>query len=225
MVEGCISPFALKAGLSEIWDDLDLWFEAIGERRLRHLREAERLGLECWLWEMHDRARSSARRVPEQPLHERPDEELSVRGWSRGSNLAEEKALRHLGRAGGLRDQLRAEHEHDGLGDAWDVIEAIFRFRKALGRSLRSTRDGRIRLLILDGKRKQCLTAWPASKVRPVAITAELGRLYRGSLVWEEQRWRWRMPGDYDYERIRDAYHDLSKKHRVSRIKLPIPGR
>src|SRR5215472_7352278 len=146
--------FAVYAAVGLIQRDLNLWFEATG-RRVSELRSAERLGLECWRWETHHRQRQQHaawviageiaipiwRRVPERPLHERPDEELSVRGWVRGSNLAEEKTLRHLSRPEGLVAQLQAEHEHDRLGNRWDTIEAVFKFRKALGRSLRSTRD------------------------------------------------------------------------------------
>jgi len=184
MVEGgyTLSSFKRVAVLVA-WDG-KLWFELTGRFPVPGNWESERLALQCWLWETYERQRQQHaacvsigeiaipiwRRVPEPPPHERPGEELNLRGWVRGSNLAEEKTLRHLSRPEGLAAQLQAEYEHDGLGNCWPAIEAIFKLGKALGRSLQSTRDGRVRILVIDGKSKQCLTAWPASRVRAIAV-------------------------------------------------------
>ena len=80
MLGGPFSPFAVFRALSHIWDDLDLWFEATRQRVLG-LRPAERLGLECWLWETHDRSRNPDRWKPNKSTaHDAPWPE--ARNWS-----------------------------------------------------------------------------------------------------------------------------------------------
>lgn len=57
------TPLALLGAESAVRVDLDLWAEATGER-LTSLTEFQRLGLEAWLWETHDRARNPDRWKP-----------------------------------------------------------------------------------------------------------------------------------------------------------------
>src|SRR5262252_5625825 len=78
MINHRVHPFLLNKALLLTAEDLELWFEATGER-VDRLEEAQRQGLEVWLWETHDRARAPNRYVPERPQNERPDEEMSCR--------------------------------------------------------------------------------------------------------------------------------------------------
>jgi hypothetical protein len=135
-----------------IKEDLDLWFEATGERLVfRNLGEAERLALECWLWEIHDRARQPERYKPDRPLGQRSDEEFvahpSEQFWH------------------GLHDF--AGLSGKGYRNVWPGVAAIWELRKRQSRAQRTTRDARLRTLIFkDPKRRLSLTAWPASEVR-----------------------------------------------------------
>jgi hypothetical protein len=74
LIEGGFTARAFVRAMRLIDEDLDLWFEATGERLVfRNLGGAERLALECWLWETHDRARQPERYKPNKsPDHDRP---------------------------------------------------------------------------------------------------------------------------------------------------------
>ena len=54
MIGDGVTPFAFIRAATLIQDDLDLWFEATGQRVSQFIG-AERQALECWLWETHDR--------------------------------------------------------------------------------------------------------------------------------------------------------------------------
>src|SRR5262249_19051199 len=49
---------AIVRAITSWFDDCDLWLEATGQDPIHgtYLRKAERLALECWLWETHDRS-------------------------------------------------------------------------------------------------------------------------------------------------------------------------
>jgi len=74
MVEGGFDPHDVFATWTKTLDDLDLWLEATGEiTLLRNLGMVEQLGLECWLWETHDRQRHEQRYKPNKsPEHDAP---------------------------------------------------------------------------------------------------------------------------------------------------------
>src|SRR5262245_52619977 len=63
LIEHGFTARAFIAEETSVLDDLDLWFEATGER-VFELRDVERLALECWLWEKHDRKRQPGRFKP-----------------------------------------------------------------------------------------------------------------------------------------------------------------
>src|SRR6476620_9487023 len=66
LIEGGFTARAFVRAMALIEQDLDLWFEATGERLVfRNLGVAERLGLECWLWETHDRSGRLGRSDPQ----------------------------------------------------------------------------------------------------------------------------------------------------------------
>jgi hypothetical protein len=72
MIEGGFHPYEFIAAELHLLADLDLWCEATGESRAA-LTESQRLGLEAWLWETHDRARDPDRRNPNKsPDHDAP---------------------------------------------------------------------------------------------------------------------------------------------------------
>ena len=50
MIGNSVTPFSFLRAVTLIQDDLDLWFEATGQR-VSQFTGAERLALECWLWE------------------------------------------------------------------------------------------------------------------------------------------------------------------------------
>jgi hypothetical protein len=195
MIRHRVQPFRLNEALLQIDVDLELWFEATGERVDRPLGAAQCLGLEAWLWERHDRLRDPNRYVPESPPNERPDEEISCRqGKGRPAN-ARQFLSQQMEREDALeadedqtfdrfckcetywlffefrvvRMRSRATPDADDSADSniGDMLAWLWRFQKQNTRAARSTRLGRIRALVLeDGQKRQCLTAWPASDVR-----------------------------------------------------------
>jgi hypothetical protein len=71
-VGNSVTPFAFIRAATLIQDDLDLWFEATGQRVSQFIG-AERQALECWLWETHDRQRQLDRSKPNKsPDHDAP---------------------------------------------------------------------------------------------------------------------------------------------------------
>jgi hypothetical protein len=77
LIEEGITARAFLRAVMFIGEDLDLWLEATGERLVfRNLGPAERRGLECWLWETHDRKRQEWRYKPDRRLNDRPDQEF-----------------------------------------------------------------------------------------------------------------------------------------------------
>jgi hypothetical protein len=155
LIEEGITARAFLCAVMLIEEDLDLWLEPTGERLVfRNLGAAERLGLECWLWETHDRQRQEWRYKPDRRLHHRPDQELIAHS---------SKQLWH-----GLHDF--AGLVGDRYRNVWPGIAAICEMRKRQSRAQRTTRDARVRnLLFKDGKRRLTITAWPASGVRALS--------------------------------------------------------
>src|SRR5262245_56366608 len=71
-IKSALTVFDFQAARSLILDDLDLWFEATGER-LGALTERQHLALEAWLWEAHDRVQDPDRWKPNKsPEHDAP---------------------------------------------------------------------------------------------------------------------------------------------------------
>jgi hypothetical protein len=117
MIGGSIPPSEFLAMESRLRDDLDLWCEATGESRSLFLREAERLGLECWLWETHDRHRQADRFKPNKstehdipwpgaPAKWAPRRWFALRIWSQSKNPLQISVSRALNRE---RKEARAE--------------------------------------------------------------------------------------------------------------------
>jgi hypothetical protein len=155
LIEEGITARAFLCAVMLIEEDLDLWLEATGERLVfRNLGPAERRGLECWLWERHDRQRQEWRYKPDRRLNHRPDQEFiahpSKQLWHGLHNFA-----------GLVGDRYR---------NVWPGIAAICELRKRQSRAQRTTRDARVRnLRFKDGKTRLALTAWPASGVRALS--------------------------------------------------------
>src|SRR5205823_2668733 len=99
LIEEGFTARAFVRAVRLIDEDLDLWFEATGERLVfRNLGGAERLALDCWLWETHDRASQPERYKPKKsPEHDRPwpnpPQRWAPRRWLRSDII---KALRVL---------------------------------------------------------------------------------------------------------------------------------
>jgi hypothetical protein len=153
-----------------IEEDLDLWLEATGERLVfRNLGVPERLGLECWLWERHDRQRQEWRYKPDRRLNDRPDQEPIAHP---------SKQLWH-----GLHDF--AGLVGDRYSNVWPGVAAICEIRKRQSRAQRTTRDARVRnLRFKDGKNCLTLTAWPATDVRRTSLVGYTVPKLRAPWQW-----------------------------------------
>jgi hypothetical protein len=123
LIEGGFTARAFVHAMTLIEEDLDLWFEATGERLVfRNLGRAERLALECWLWEIHDRARQPERYKPDRPLDQRPDEEFVAH--------PSEQFWHGLHDFAGLMGK--------GHRNVWPGIAAIWELRKRQSRAQRT---------------------------------------------------------------------------------------
>jgi len=72
LIEEGFTARAFVRAVMLIEEDFDLWFEATG-KRVSQFIGAERLALECWLWETHDRSRNPDRwKAKKSTNHDRP---------------------------------------------------------------------------------------------------------------------------------------------------------
>jgi hypothetical protein len=173
----------------------------------------------AWQWRAVQACLADADRAFRRP--HRPGREVEKRpDWFYGGWIEDEEGGGHIiSPPSKLRDQFQAEFEFDGVRDYHDQVGALWRLRKDLGR-FGPTRMLRLR----EGGEKQFVIAWAAGPQRTIAVIEPLRRLYRGALVWEELRWRWRLPEDFDEKKFSEViFPAFSKRLRV-RAKLPIPG-
>jgi hypothetical protein len=235
LIEGGWTARAFVSAAVQTRREVQRWREATGQDPVHgsYLRESERLALRCYRWEAHDRAlQEIAAAVPIRgekdgevidlaiPIYRRSGER--VRGERRPDRIygtwvedleGDNKVVSPNSR---LADQFQTENAYDGAGDTYLEAAELWKLRKRQGRT------GRIALLRLkDGTQKQCVTAWAAGPPSAIEVTAELALLYRGSLVWEEMRWRWRVPAD-----LSEWVDERSGRpwRAWARVKLPLIG-
>jgi hypothetical protein len=175
------------------------------------LTPAKRLALNAWLRDTAATATNRpyleaagfpliiAWRYPRLPRHL----PLPVTGEPQKAKLAAALRWEHFGSADySLNDDVAALYYH---GRGWGRHTRLVTFK--------------------DGKCRRVPAARAAGKARSIPITVDLDRLYRGALVWEYQRWRWRERGDWGPHKW-DAPELSTWRCKVNRgyLKLPLPG-
>jgi hypothetical protein len=165
--------------------NLDYWRIATGES-WDVLFRRELLALQAWRWEWLER-RADPERWPDYPGERRPDRFDG--GWVETEDEDGSSKQRIISWPLRLRDQFQAENAHDGGGSAHHEAAALWALRKALGRHGQS-----IKLKLKDGTETRVSAAWAVGPARSISVSPELKKLYRGNLVWEWFRWRFRPP-------------------------------
>jgi hypothetical protein len=128
---------AIVRAITSWFDDCDLWLEATGQDPIHgtYLRKAERLALECWLWETHDRlgrlgsedpqgGKKGARNPDRWKLKKSPDHDRpwpGARNWAPrrwfGPSPSGKPLTISTSRAVGMREQLDDKYADEV---AWD---------------------------------------------------------------------------------------------------------
>jgi hypothetical protein len=121
---------------------------------------------------------------------------------------------------GGLDGGYRALTDSIPGGGGFDLMAVYHFISKGWGRIHRQVK------FIEDGVRviRSVPAARAASRRRLIQGPPDLARLYRGLLVWEYQRYRWRRRGDYEWAWERPALSTWNNEVNPGFFKLPIPG-
>jgi hypothetical protein len=191
--------------------DLDDWADATGEINCT-LSRSELIALEAWRFDSTPKFTFRAGKRYQVPTHPwayqgelppNPFKHLEPKRKPRRGPPVDRTGEPWNARVG---EQILGEHYWDreemlGVLDVarwYRAITASLSGSRAWEESARSflgkgwgrtTRE----VLFKDGKRRQVIAVKAKGKARPIAVTSELNLLYRGSLVWEHQRNRWRV--------------------------------
>ena len=197
--------------------NLHYWQIATGERA-DGLFPYELLALQAWRWDWLER-REQPERWPNLPEEDRRPYCIDG-GWVESEGEDGRSKQRIISWPSWLRDQFTAENLRDDGGSHWYEAASLWGLRKALGRHRPTTK-----IKFADGSHRGVPTAWAAGPPQLIPVTPELKKLYRGALVWEWLRWRFRPPDltDDTWDTARLIGPPGGSKNRAA-WKLPVPA-